>query len=380
MNWAKSEFILTQRFVFFGEAYDLVAGLVRPSEEAVAKVLALCRELRRQSLQTARFLLRLLGVFNSVADINPYWRLHMIPLPHRSVVHGVTTIVLPSETQRSVLSPPQSDMRGSPHFPQNVFNIVYGQLNHRVGSSARRRRLCFRDMESSGGQGKHKLSREPLLISPLRSDHPDSNRQLDLHIVPKTPGRHQGDRNRLVCHHTEQAAAHLLQPLPGTSGIRHRRQSMDWYILPFPYLFPPSPILPVVLQKVKQSINTFLVIAPLWPHQSWYPNLISLSLDHPLCLPQREDLLVQDLPRKYWVHPNPGLFQYHAWLLSRSTADQIALPQRDSTGHLYNAKWEEFCHWCHRRKGRSCLSRCALSGDVPLVLGAFVPENSPVGY
>ena len=71
VNWAKSELVPTQRFVFLGEAYGLIAGLVRPSEEAVAKVLA---------LQTAHFLLRLLGVLNSVADIIPYGRLHMRPL------------------------------------------------------------------------------------------------------------------------------------------------------------------------------------------------------------------------------------------------------------------------------------------------------------
>ena len=45
---------------------------------------------------------------------------------------------------------------------------------------------------------------------------------------------------------------------------------------------------------------------------------------------------------------------------SASTADQIALPQRD-TGCLYNAKWEEFCHWCHRWKADP------VSADVPLV-------------
>ena len=97
VNWAKSELVPTQRFVFLREAYDLVAGLVRPSEKAVAKELALCRVLRKQPLQTARFLLRLLGVLNSVADIIPYGQLHM--RPQCSVVHGVTTIVLPSEIQ-----------------------------------------------------------------------------------------------------------------------------------------------------------------------------------------------------------------------------------------------------------------------------------------
>ena len=46
VNWAKSELVPTQTFVFLREANDLVAGLVRPSEEAVAKVLTLCRVLR----------------------------------------------------------------------------------------------------------------------------------------------------------------------------------------------------------------------------------------------------------------------------------------------------------------------------------------------
>ena len=41
--------------------------------------------------------------------------------------------------------------------------------------------------------------------------------------------------------------------------------------------------------------------------------------------------------------------------------DRIALPQRDSTGCLYNAKWEEFFRWCHRRKADP------VSADVPLV-------------
>ena len=162
-----------------------------------------------------------------------------------------------------------------------------------------------------------------------------------------------------------------VSPCPDPQAFDTDALSMDWDILPFPSLFPPSPILPVVLPKVKQSDNTFLVIALLWPHQTGYPNLISLSVDHPLCLPQREDLLVQDLPKRFWIHPNPGMFQYHAWLLSGSTSkqqvfpastvDRIALPQRDSTGCLYNAKWEFFCRWCHRRKADP------VSTDVPLV-------------
>ena len=49
-------------------------------------------------------------------------------------------------------------------------------------------------MNVQGGRGKHKPSRdgghlsgiEPLLDTPLRLDHPDSERQLDLRILPQS--------------------------------------------------------------------------------------------------------------------------------------------------------------------------------------------------
>ena len=44
---------------------------------------------------------------------------------------------------------------------------------------------------------------------------------------------------------------------------------------------------------------------------------------------------------------------------SVSTADRISLPQRDSKGRLYNAKWEEF--WGRQRKTDP------VSADVPVV-------------
>ena len=94
-----------------------------------------------------------------------------------------------------------------------------------------------------------------------------------------------------------------VSPSPDPQAFDTIALSMDRDVLPFLYLFPPSPILPVVLQKVKHSSNTFLVIAPLWPHQSWYPDLISLSMDHPLCIPQREDLQAQTFPGSIRFNP-----------------------------------------------------------------------------
>ena len=337
----------------------------------------------------ARFLLWLLGVLNSVADIIPYGQLRMRPLQ----LFLIAQWSMASQPLCFLVKLNEVFFLG---WWENKHNLTYGvpltspQTSSTLCTDSSTTGWgttldagdCFRDMDSSRGRGKHKLSRddgdlsgiEPLLILPLRSDHPDSNRQLDLCIVPKTPGRRQSapvDLPHHLCmdHNIQLVAVHLAGKLNcladqlsratrpvatewalnshvfraitkkwGEPGIdlfatRLNKQlliyafdtdalSMDWDLLPFPYLFPPSPIFPVVLQKMKQTDNTFLVIAPLWPHQSWYPNLISLSMDHPLCLPQREDLLVEDLPKRFWVHLNPGLFQYHAWLLSGSTSKQ----------------------------------------------------------
>ena len=68
-----------------------------------------------------------------------------------------------------------------------------------------------------------------------------------------------------------------------------------------------------------------------------------------------------------WEHLQTVVF-------SASTAYRITLLQRDSTGRLYNAKWEEVCHWCHRRKTDP------VSGDVPLVAETFVSKKSSIGH
>ena len=43
---------------------------------------------------------------------------------------------------------------------------------------------------------------------------------------------------------------------------------------------------------VHPGAEVFLV-APWWPKQSWFPHLLRLCVDHPLCFPYRRDLLSQ---------------------------------------------------------------------------------------
>ena len=77
VNPDKSELVPTQQK---GEDFDLALGIVRPTQEKVDKILTLCRILRKHPCQEARFLLKVLGVLNAVADVIPLGRLHMRPL------------------------------------------------------------------------------------------------------------------------------------------------------------------------------------------------------------------------------------------------------------------------------------------------------------
>ena len=92
--------------------------------------------------------------------------------------------------------------------------------------------------------------------------------------------------------------------------------SLDWNTLPLAYEFPPMPILPKVLQKIQDSTVTVILIAPAWPTQSWFSNLLNLLIRQPVEIPALDDLLTQQVGRQVWTHRNPAMYNYHALMLS----------------------------------------------------------------
>ena len=180
-----------------------------------------------------------------------------------------------------------------------------------------------------------------------------------------------GARNRLVRHQTEQAAAQLCQPLPGPSGVRHQRPEHGLghssLSVPFPsvthsssgvaegeavrqYIPGHRPTLasPVMVPRLNQTFRGSSPVPPTEGRSSG-----SGPLQEVLGSPQPGFI---PIPRLAVVREHLQTAGFSA-----STSDRIALPQRDSTGRLYNAKWEEFCLWCHRRKADP------VSANVPLV-------------
>ena len=48
------------------------------------------------------------------------------------------------------------------------------------------------------------------------------------------------------------------------------------------YLFPPFSLLPRVLQKIQVEQVDALIVAPYWPTQSWFSQILSLAAQEPL--------------------------------------------------------------------------------------------------
>ncbi len=95
---------------------------------------------------------------------------------------------------------------------------------------------------------------------------------------------------------------------PATLGI-------DAFTHPWPnmrlYAFPPVKLIPAVLCRVKVCGVCLLLIAPFWPSQTWFSELIALLYRPPWEIPIWRDLLSQ-LQGRIW-HPQPEIWKLWVW-------------------------------------------------------------------
>ena len=95
--------------------------------------------------------------------------------------------------------------------------------------------------------------------------------------------------------------------------------SITWENM-FAYAFPPTCLIPKVLQHMKQFHCELILIAPHWSRQHWYPQLLELLIACPLKLPAESNLLSQ--AKGKILHQNPQSLKLTAWLLSTDSSKQ----------------------------------------------------------
>ena len=82
---------------------------------------------------------------------------------------------------------------------------------------------------------------------------------------------------------------------------------------------PPSPSYPEIHQKKCKII----FIAPLWPRQPRFPQLLDLLNRPPIILPKRPDLLTLLVSKM--LHPGLDSLNLCAWMLSSLPFERLAL-------------------------------------------------------
>ena len=131
----------------------------------------------------------------------------------------------------------------------------------------------------------------------------------------------------------------FVSPLPEPGAWETDALSFSWTGL-WAYAYPPTPLIPRVLEKVRSEECEIILIAPAWPTQAWFPALLRLLVDHPRCLPSRRTLLKQG---NNTFHTNPQMLSLHAWRLSSRPCEVTASHPRwlgeslDLTGSLRQA-------------------------------------------
>ena len=136
-----------------------------------------------------------------------------------------------------------------------------------------------------------------------------------------------------------------MSPIPEPEAWKVDSLVQSWEGL-YAYAYPPTALIRQTLNKLILHRAELILIAPLWPKQEWFPDLLRLSIAFPLVLPPTAKLLKQSFSQHF--HQRPRILNLHAWRLSVDPikSNRIAVPQRKSTLDLYEQKWNTFREWC----------------------------------
>ena len=103
-----------------------------------------------------------------------------------------------------------------------------------------------------------------------------------------------------------------VSPVADPEALGVDALSLSWSGLEA-YAFPPLPLIQKVVRKAREEHPCLLLVAPKWPAQPWFPELLELTVGDPFPLRLGPKDLLQ--PRSGIPHGNPGLLHLHVWHL-----------------------------------------------------------------
>ena len=101
----------------------------------------------------------------------------------------------------------------------------------------------------------------------------------------------------------------------------------------YAYAYPPTSLIRACLNKVRTESVEIVLIAPGWPNQEWFPDLLDLAIVFPIALSPVQKLLKQTFSHHF--HPHAWNRNLHAWMLSRDSTRREDFLKRLPKGSLY---------------------------------------------
>ena len=175
---------------------------------------------------------------------------------------------------------------------------------------------------------------------PNRVVSPSRGIPVDMHQVAPTS-------NRCICNKVQQVTSvHVTSSGVPSLGSRWSQSTLGDLE---PYAFSPLAILCKVVAKLRYYLfRRIILIGPGWPNIPLFLDLVAISNQIPLCLPNLPNLLTE--PFSQILHKNLPNLNLHAWLLepqqswSKAVAARIETPQKGSTRSIYD-KVAIFTKW-----------------------------------
>ena len=347
INLDKCHLVSSQIITYLGAVFNLNKGLVLPAENRFLAINQAIADIIYNRQCPASHFLRLLGLMASYIDTVPYGRLHMHPIqiyllyfwrPHIDGLHFKIPVFPILATHLIWWQQERNIFRGVPlqGYPHNKVlwtdaskwgwgahlgtHQVAGQwpkelINHHINW------LEMRAVWNALIEFQEEIQGENLLIRQIvpGSETCAFNRMGTQTINSSTYFSNNGNPKHTVDLFATRANSQLpvfCSPYPDPLAWTCDALSVSWEGM-FAYAFPPPILIPKVLMKVRQENCLILLVAPLAPHQSWFPQLLELIVDVPLKLPVLHDLLSQN--RGLSLHPNPRSLNLAVWKIS---ADQ----------------------------------------------------------
>ena len=136
--------------------------------------------------------------------------------------------------------------------------------------------------------------------------------------------------------------ATYMSPIPEPEAWKVDSLVQSWEGL-YAYAYPPTALIRQTLNKLILHRAELILIAPLWPKQEWFPDLLRLSIAFPLVLPPTAKLLKQSFSQTFSSEASdskPSRVEVicrsnQARGFSEQVSNRIAVPQRKFTLDLY---------------------------------------------